>query len=74
MATMTFLIGRYSLCGEEWAKRERTHALLTANRPRPPRTTVYLNILRGKRKKMFNIRNVSIHLTRQQEVRHTSYR
>ena len=46
LATMTFLIGRYSpLLGAEWADRENRHALRTARRPRPPRTAPFHSML-----------------------------
>lgn len=51
LATITFLMGRYTVWGVEWAKRERTHALLTASRPMPLRTVMYFNILGDRGKK-----------------------
>lgn len=42
-------MGRYTGWGVEWAKRDRTHALLTASRPMPLWAAMYFNMLGDKR-------------------------
>lgn len=69
LATITFLIGRYSLWGAEWTWRERAHALLTARRPRPPRTVTYLSILGEKKKKKKERREENLKMHRDNDLK-----